>query len=146
MPFSASQSGAIYHIKPYHAQRQILRGRLAEYAKGFFYVIYPESPAKTQAAHRAIERFFQEEMQARQDDYHVQKHQWQAQRAHQQQVEARAQRELSRRTTQHLCEILAMRGLNPNIPIHALWLPRPAKHPHSVAHGWGQAPVGTKQQ
>ncbi len=56
-------------------------------------------------------------MQARQDDYQAEQAHWQIQRTHQQQVEARAQRELSRRKAEHFREILQGRGLDREFPV-----------------------------
>ena len=76
----------------------------------------------------------------------MQYRQWQEALARQAHVEGKAQRALAQRHTEHFQEILDIRGLDPSIPLHALWLPRPAKPPRSVAHGWGNAPVGAKSQ
>ena len=146
MPFCGTDSGHIRHVKPSDARRGVNKGYMAIYAEDFLYKVYPGDDIRTQSAYRAIAQYFHDEMQARQDAYQAEQAHWQAQRAHQQQVEARAQRELSQRTTQHLQAILAMRGLDPTIPIHALWLPRPAKHPRTVAHGWGSEIVSAKPQ
>ncbi len=146
MPFCGTDSGHIRHVKPSDARRGVNKGYLAIYAEDFLYKVYPDDDIRTQSAYRAIAQYFHNEMQARQDDYQAEQAHWHVQRAHQQQVEARAQRALSRRKTEHFREILELRGLDPNIPLHVLWLPRPVKHPRTVAHGWGPETVSAKQQ
>lgn len=67
MLFSATQSGRISHTTPSDVRRGIRRGRLAQYAEDFFYVVYPHDETKTQAARQAIEQFYREEMRWRRE-------------------------------------------------------------------------------
>lgn len=141
MPFLAYHVGHIARLSAADIRRDIKRGRITVYADGFFYTVYRDEH-KTQVARQVMARFYRDQVTA----YEREQQQYHAKVTRQEQAEARAQRALSRRKTEHFREILELRGLDPNIPLHVLWLPRPVKHPRTVAHGWGPETVSAKQQ